>query len=619
MKDNQLIDSFNENDPALVEFQHSFSFQQVIRNLAMNIGNFYPMSFEPNIVYNGETLTRYQLKLAGKNQSEVDGFYQDKQGKKYFIKKPENFAELFAELLAGKLIEEFKRLNLIPEKYHDSLIVADVIDLGKGEFALIQPALDITELFKIIGTGSTDRNVPLEIMHGVNLYRLPFVKGERYFGLSMAFMVSLLLGDYSLHSANIVALPHKKSRSKRYGKIDWGAAFRDFVDPKNHADIFLPKEYSNLFSFSYLTKGFIWYYRDIPGFFSAVQEKAKAFFECLHSERQTSLTGLFSTMLQNCLTEIPSEILLGLNKKDIHYFGFTNEDLKKFCEDKLTFLETSFVNKFSKVLAIRLDKLMALNKSSLTYQSFKTDNIGRTADIYSSITHRPEQTRPSILQTSQIFFSSDESSQSDDYCDDYDILLDDIKNMILSHNMRNLLADPSDFIIEEHLSCPTDQQVPIKIPDRQITLSVMSDKETSLSYYLKHEANINRKERLIAMPLHVASHPWVAVIFYINADNQLVSVSVINQVNRPLKRSTLGVLSSLFKAIKIAYPCFNRAIHEYLFNKTTLSESNNSLALGLQMLLLRAYFGKHFHLIRYVAAHKSDVVEDCSNTVSFGS
>ena len=77
--------------------------------------------------YKGKVLTKLNSTLGGKNQ--IKGFYKNSDGQLYFIKKPSDPKELFAELLAGLLLKQFKKRELIAPHYMNSLIEADWVSV----------------------------------------------------------------------------------------------------------------------------------------------------------------------------------------------------------------------------------------------------------------------------------------------------------------------------------------------------------------------------------------------------------------------------------------------------------------------------------------------------------
>jgi len=230
-----------------------------------------PKSYAFTLKYKEEPLTFVKAKSAGKNPGY--GFYQSEVSQtKYFIKSPKKIHELFTELFAGRFLERLKREHIIPAEFHASFVCADAIDLSaNGKCGLIQPTIEFVELHRMIGTTNSkgnDRNVFFEMLFGRNKYPT-LVRNGLYTGLAIALLYSMILGDYSFHSGNVIYT--EKDGVKKFGRIDWGAALRFYGD-KNNTDLMIPRECVG--SFKSFTKNYISFY-NIPGLFEAVSYYAK--------------------------------------------------------------------------------------------------------------------------------------------------------------------------------------------------------------------------------------------------------------------------------------------------------------------------------------------------------
>ncbi|MBA2655393.1 MAG: LepB GTPase-activating domain-containing protein [Tatlockia sp.] len=325
--------------------------------------------------YKGKILRQVAAKTAGKNQSMVDGFYQSETGEAFFIKKPADKNELFTELFSGLLLREFMARDLIDPRYFPSLICADLVQFDDGSYGLIQPKVSFTELFKIIQTGysdGSDRDPLTEMLAGPSYYTELTQQGQ-YFGLSLSLMFSLLLGDYSVHSGNVVVLNGKPDEPKQFARIDWGAAFRYFAHEENNKDILVPYEYQGLLNFKWLTKGYINNYTNIAGLFPAIAEKA---------------TDLISQLDKTTLKEIVSSAL-GKIPKDL-----LNEETKNTLANYMSipiFSQTEFghlgnylelADVLSTVLSHRLAKISSLNEK---INLVDTSNLYRSAILSTEV------------------------------------------------------------------------------------------------------------------------------------------------------------------------------------------------------------------------------------------
>ncbi|AMP88948.1 LepB GTPase-activating domain-containing protein [Legionella pneumophila] len=257
------------------------------------------------LTYQGKEIVRFKEKTGGKNKSDVDGFYKDSDGRKFFIKKPGDPRELFTELFAGLLLKEFMKRGLIDESYFPSLICADVIQFEDKSYGLIQPLVSFDELHKIIGTSygdGSDRNTIKETFFGPGYYA-GITKQNKYFGLSMALMFSLLLGAHSVHSGNIVVLKGEgEEKSKQFGRIDWGDAFRYFAHRNNNDNLLYAYENRGWFNYKSLTKDYFLNYKKINGLFPAMAEKARQLQSKLNPE-------LLIEIVTSALKNIPADLI----------------------------------------------------------------------------------------------------------------------------------------------------------------------------------------------------------------------------------------------------------------------------------------------------------------------
>ena len=304
--------------------------------------------------YNNKVLTRFKEKSAGKNQSSIDGFYEDSDGRKFFIKKPADEKELFAELFAGLLLKELIARELIDKKYFPSLICAEAIQLEDGSYGLIQPMISFEELHKVIGTSysdGSDRNPRIEALSGPSYYPALTQQGP-HFGLSMALMFSLLWSAHSVHSGNIVVLDDPNPNAiKQYARIDWGDAFRNFAHPKNNDDILYAYENSGWLNPKRITKGYFLNYKNITGLYPAMAEKAQNLRARLEEDT-------FFEIITSVLEKIPADLIEQSTK---------NEFAEYICMDsfkKVNFGPNNdnkdFASEMAEVLKGRLNKIADL-------------------------------------------------------------------------------------------------------------------------------------------------------------------------------------------------------------------------------------------------------------------
>lgn len=293
-------------------------------------------------------LVKYKTKLGGKNNSLVDGFYRNAQGEEFFIKSPADKKELFTELFAGLLLDELKTAGVIPKPYHSLMIGADYIQLPDNSYALIQTKINFIELYKIIGTSNkkkSDRNVVKEILNGKAYYQT-LTQNDRGLGLPWSLLYSLLLGAYSVHSGNIVEL----KENKMLARIDWGDAFRHYGIKKND-NILFPHEYKGLLNIKQVTKSYIQYYKNIPGLFDEISEKA--------DELQSHLSeALLLKLVTNALSKIPSDLVDASTKSELaKYMALPDFKSIDFSDPEKI---NKVANQFTHIMLGRLNKLSQL-------------------------------------------------------------------------------------------------------------------------------------------------------------------------------------------------------------------------------------------------------------------
>jgi effector protein B len=260
------------------------------------------------ITYNGKELIQFKAKFGGKNQSEIDGFYRDALDcEHFFIKKPADQRELFAEAFAGAILQEIMDRGLIDKIYHPSLIVARVVRVddgtGKPEYALIQPMVSFVALHETIETSyadGSDRD-PLKEAYAGSDYYLRLLE-QQQFGLTNALMFSMWLSAHSVHSGNIVALNNDKMISKQLARLDWGDAFRFLAHPKNNENLLYAYENRGVLNYKRWTKDYFLNYKKIPGLFPEMAEKGRLFKAALQEDDLLDI-------LRSALQKLPVDLI----------------------------------------------------------------------------------------------------------------------------------------------------------------------------------------------------------------------------------------------------------------------------------------------------------------------
>ncbi len=334
--------------------------------------------------YKNKELHRYKEKSGGKNQSEVDGFYSNSDGEHFFIKKPADKVELFTELFAGLLLQEFKDRKLIDEIYFPSLICADIIRFDDGSYGLIQPLVSFDELHKVIGTSykdGSDRDPMKEALYGPSYYT-GVTKLGNSFGLSISLMFSLLLGAHSVHSGNMVVLKGDEAKGKQFGRIDWGDAFRYFAHKNNNDNILYAHENRGWFNYKSITKDYFLNFKKINGLYPAMADKAEKLLGQLDEE-------VLADIVSSALQKIPTDFI----DKDTQDKIATYMDMPLFSDVILgnhIKSETDTEESKSETFAEQMGKLLASRLTSIS----KLQDLQAKKDeenVYASVIYIPPQ------------------------------------------------------------------------------------------------------------------------------------------------------------------------------------------------------------------------------------
>ncbi|QBR84928.1 hypothetical protein E3983_11545 [Legionella israelensis] len=343
------------------------------------------------VQYKTRILKKIAEKEGGKNhRSGYDGFYRCEQDQtEYFIKQPES-KELFAELFAGLLLKEFIERGLIDPVYHDSFILADWIRLPDDSLALIQPKVNFARLSKITGTENSTESDRSAFQELFTDYGKLGAEGA-WFALDESLMFSVLFGDNSVHSGNVVRLTEvTPDRPRQFARIDWGAAFRNYGHPKNNRNVLVTLEIQSLTA---KHKNYYAKYQSIPGLFPSIALNAKTLQDKIGQKAEESEIPpekLMTDIVSTALSQVPSELLNGQTQKDIaEYLGipsFTEIDVK----NKDSYQRFAF--DFTSVLMKRLQKTTQLEEH--TVKKAAAPNIAE-------VINKPESTLIDLMLTLQ--------------------------------------------------------------------------------------------------------------------------------------------------------------------------------------------------------------------------
>ncbi|MBK2026536.1 hypothetical protein AB9G23_09765 [Francisella philomiragia] len=209
------------------------------------------------------------------NTNILPGLYTDLDGKKHYIKIPNDPKEMFCEMLHGALVNELRINNYlnIEDPYISGAEGILVEVAGRKTLALSVSILPVfKELFEYLGTAKsngkerdnfkeiTNRNIYSKFVEG-QLSEKPNDKEDMKRSLAMCILQSVaFFGDYSFHSSNVALY----GGNMKVAKIDGGAAFRSFAK-NSPVNILFPHEYTGMGFHNIIHKNYIDYYTRIPG------------------------------------------------------------------------------------------------------------------------------------------------------------------------------------------------------------------------------------------------------------------------------------------------------------------------------------------------------------------
>jgi hypothetical protein len=364
------------------------------------------MNRDPDLVIsdlNNDKLYLYRKsdKIDGVHHGPYDGFYSDRSDEvkeseldkhiKYFIKSPANekaYIESFTEYFAGQFYNQLWKEGLIKDTYKKCFVAArygkvikndEEDEAGNPEYVLIQHYVkEKRDLFKIFAMPQELINLN-EIFKNYRKKRNPFIEYffsgnqcralARYFttrsgigasdSLNLLLMLSIVLGDYSVHSANIF---YSKETTNFFGRWDFGAALRYFAHPGNHKNILIAQEYRGLLSwYKLFTKNYLRHYITyIPYCLAEIKQKAKEFKETLDNN---SGKDTLIQIITKIINTIPPDMFTKEQKEKIANYINIPEFSQLFSDemDINIDMQNDPVDRFSSMLAdviyLRIEKL----------------------------------------------------------------------------------------------------------------------------------------------------------------------------------------------------------------------------------------------------------------------
>lgn len=311
------------------EYLEHIGVTQAINTMRENNQNMGTLAITIGI--EGQDYVRIKRKIDGKNKGTYDGTYVVK--KAYDLKTEEEKTELsayqkeeifflkmfpsenkmvegFSEAFVGRLIEAMIQNNFIQPEYQACFAPAKIIDLPDAAGpALWQPfALGAKLLYQCADEKLEAKPFWTELSGillrtgGYERY-LEKLSSQNHRGLSLIVMIMIWVGNYSVHSGNILVTSNEEMNI--FTAIDYGAALRNFMGTRNQGDIWTPLE-TQLALLNSSGNGafrrdkyYMEHYKTIPGFLENVVRHAQTL-----SENVLRQNLLFLEMIKGVTHEI---------------------------------------------------------------------------------------------------------------------------------------------------------------------------------------------------------------------------------------------------------------------------------------------------------------------------
>lgn len=291
------------------------AFQQLMAALISNpqpASQAQETALNVELQFDNQYFIRIKRKTDGKNKGAYDGTYvlreiydaQEEENKNklnayqkeqvFFLKmfpSGKKVVEGFAEAFVGSLIQKLFEGGFIELSYRDCFAPARIVDLPDNAGpALMQPFVLGSQLLYQCGNADLEAKPFLSelggMLSGSGYERyLESLSHQKHAGLSFILMLMILVGNYSVHSGNILVTPG--AQVNQYTAIDYGAALRNFMGTEEQQDIWKPLEVQlGLLDGSgngalRVDKKYVEHYKTIPGLLESTVEHAKKLQEKL--------------------------------------------------------------------------------------------------------------------------------------------------------------------------------------------------------------------------------------------------------------------------------------------------------------------------------------------------
>jgi hypothetical protein len=251
-------------------------------------------------------LKRISSIASGQNR-DSNGIYRESipsannTNNQFFIKFPASIHEVINEFYTGKIIDSLIELNVIPAEDKHLFVTATLLMGQNEDIGLKQPFLQGAVPYHTITNTTSlifdkgDRSVAEETMRGS--FRLAKTPEQYWEQLGKIIAVSILLSDYSFHSANIMIDTIRETAHR----IDFGGGLRNIFNEENK-EVTIPAEYQYK-PWKFFTKNYLQSFKRIPGVFTHLYDYAQ--------QMQTNMTRnniSWESVIARTNSKVPTDI-----------------------------------------------------------------------------------------------------------------------------------------------------------------------------------------------------------------------------------------------------------------------------------------------------------------------
>ena len=386
--------------------------------------------------------------IGGKNMrgnvNPLPGLYKDLDGRKHYIKIPNDPKEMFCEMFHGALANQLKLHDYLNvDQPYISGAQGIVVKVGESKTLALSVSIlpDFKELFEYLGTAKsngkerdnvkeiTNRGIYSKFVEG-KLTEKPRYKEAMKESLARCIFQSIVFfGDYSFHSSNVALYG-----GGMVAKIDGGAAFRSFAK-NSPANILFPHEYTGMGFHNTIHKNYIDYYTRIPGLKEYLPFIALDYINIIKSRPEGEMSNIVLKSIQTV-----RETYAKSGGKN----PFTNKIFSEYFGMDLSIDETLLAKQFEGIIYRNIEGFQRIKIN----KKYKLENFKTIEAIRS--THSIQFT---ILQ---IILSRGEDVKS---INGKTSLKGMIKNSFMSNFRSNNKIEDIDFLLYLHLLCAPSRSI----------------------------------------------------------------------------------------------------------------------------------------------------------------